>query len=77
MEKDKPVFSICHGPQLLISADVIKGRTLTGFTSIIQDIKNAGATFVDEAVVTDKNLVTSRNPNDLPGFIHAALEKLA
>jgi protease I len=77
MEKNKPVFSICHGPQLLISADVIQGRTLTGFTSIIQDIKNAGATFVDEAVVTDGNLVTSRNPNDLPGFIHAALEKLA
>jgi protease I len=76
MEKDKPVFSICHGPQLLISADVIRGRTLTGWTSIIQDIKNAGATFVDEAVVTDGNLVTSRNPNDLPGFIHAALEKL-
>jgi protease I len=77
MEKNKPVFSICHGPQLLISADVIQGRTLTGWTSIIQDIKNAGATFVDKPVVTDGNLVTSRNPNDLPGFIHAALEKLA
>ncbi len=77
MQKNKPVFSICHGPQLLISADVIQGRTLTGWTSILQDIKNAGATFVDKSVVTDGNLVTSRNPNDLPDFIHAALEKLA
>lgn len=77
MEKDKPVFSICHAPQLLISADVIQGRTLTGWTSIIQDIKNAGATFVDKAVVVDGNLVTSRNPGDLPDFIQAALEKLA
>jgi protease I len=77
MEKNKPVFSICHGPQLLISADVIQGRTLTGWTSIIQDIKNAGATFVDKSVVTDGNLVTSRNPDDLPDFMQAALEKLA
>jgi protease I len=76
MEKDKPVFSICHGPQLLISADAIRNRTVTGWTSIIQDIKNAGATFVDQSVVTDGNLVTSRNPSDLPDFISEALKKL-
>lgn len=76
MEKNKPVFSICHGPQLLISADVIKGRKVTGWTSIIQDIKNAGAEFIDFEVVKDGNLVTSRNPNDLPGFIKASLEQL-
>ncbi len=74
MEKDKPVFSICHGPQLLISADAIRNRTVTGWTSIIQDIKNAGATFVDQSVVTDGNLVTSRNPSDLPDFISEALK---
>lgn len=77
MEKDKPVFSICHGAQLLISADTIRDRILTGWTSIIPDIQNAGATFVDRSVVTDGNLVTSRNPSDLPDFISAALEKLA
>ncbi len=73
----KPVFSICHAPQLLITADVLRGRKMTGYKSIIQDIKNAGAHFVDQAVVVDGNLVSSRNPGDLPGFIKAALEKLA
>lgn len=72
----KPVFTICHGPQLLITADVLKGRTLTGYSSIIQDIRNAGATFVDEQVVIDGNLVSSRNPGDLPAFIDASLKKL-
>lgn len=76
MEKNKPVFSICHGPQLLITADVIQGRTLTGWTSIVQDIKNAGGKFIDQSVVEDGNLVTSRNPGDLPDFIRASLEKL-
>ncbi|MFO7910907.1 MAG: type 1 glutamine amidotransferase domain-containing protein [Desulfotignum sp.] len=77
MEKDKPVFSICHGPQLLITADVIQGRTLTGWTSIVQDIKNAGGKFIDQSVVEDGNLVTSRNPGDLPAFIQTSLEKLS
>lgn len=76
MDANKPVFAICHAPQLLITADVLRGRTLTGYTSIIQDIKNAGANFVDEQVVVDGNLVSSRNPNDLPAFIDACLEKL-
>ena len=74
--KGKPVFSICHGPQLLITADVIRGRKITGWTSIIQDIKNAGAKFVDSEVVEDGNIISSRNPNDLPAFIAASLKKL-
>lgn len=76
VQSGRPVFAICHAPQLLITADVIRGRTLTGYTSIIQDIKNAGAEFVDEEVVVDRNLVSSRNPGDLPAFIKASLEKL-
>ena len=75
-ESGKPVFSICHGPQLLITADVIRGRRMTGYTSIIQDLKNAGCEFVDSEVVVDGNLVSSRNPDDLPAFISACLEKL-
>lgn len=76
VQSDRPVFSICHAPQLLITADVLRGRTLTGYTSIIQDIKNAGAEFVDKEVVVDRNLVSSRNPGDLPAFIRASLGKL-
>ena len=76
MDSGKPVFSICHGPQLLISADVLRGRKVTGWKSIIQDIKNAGADFVDEKVVEDVNLVSSRSPRDLPAFIKTSLKKL-
>ena len=72
----KPVFCICHGAQLLISAQALSGRKLTGWKSIIQDIKNAGADFLDQEVVIDDNLVTSRNPDDLPAFCKACLEKL-
>ncbi len=77
MESGKPIFAICHGPQLLISADVLRGRTVTGWKSIIQDIKNAGAEFLDKEVVIDGNLVSSRNPSDLPAFIKACLSMLA
>ncbi len=73
----KPVFSICHAPQLLITADVLRGRTLTGYTSIVRDIINAGANFIDQEVVEDGGLVSSRNPDDLPAFIDAALRRLA
>ena len=73
----KPVFVICHGPQLLITAQVIEGRTLTGWKSIIQDIKNAGANFKDQEVVIDGKLVTSRNPNDIPAFITQSLNLLS
>ena len=76
VESGKPVFMICHGPQLLITADVLRGRTITGWTSIVQDIKNAGANFKDEAVVEDGNLISSRNPGDLDPFIKACLKKL-
>ena len=76
MRSGKPVFSICHGPQLLITADVLKGRKITGWKSIIQDIKNAGAIFIDEEVVEDDNLISSRSPRDLPAFIHTSLKKL-
>ena len=76
VQSDKPVFLICHAAQLLITADVLKGRKITGYTSIIQDIKNAGAEFVDQKVVVDGNLVSSRNPGDLPAFIEESLKKL-
>jgi protease I len=76
VESGKPVFSICHAPQLLITAQVLKGRKITGYKSIIQDIKNAGAEFVDQEVVEDGNLISSRNPGDLPAFIRASLQKL-
>lgn len=72
----KPVFSICHAPQLLITADVIRGCKITGYKSIIQDIKNAGAEFIDQEVVEDKNLISSRNPNDISAFIDACLRRL-
>ena len=72
----KPVFAICHGPQLLITADVLKGRKVTGWKSIVQDIKNAGADFVDQEVVEDGNLISSRHPGDLPAFIQASLKRL-
>ncbi|MFO7963020.1 MAG: type 1 glutamine amidotransferase domain-containing protein [Desulfobacterales bacterium] len=77
VESKKPVFSICHGPQILITADVIRGRKITGYQSIIQDIKNAGADFLDQEVVEDGNLISSRNPNDIPRFIEASLSRLS
>jgi len=75
-ESGKPIFSICHGPQLLITSQAVKGRKITGYKSIMQDIKNAGAKFVDQEVVVDGNLVSSRDPRDLPAFIRASLKKL-
>lgn len=65
---DKPVAVICHGPQTLINAGVVKGRKMTSYESISQDLKNAGADWVDQAVVVDGNLVSSRNPDDIPAF---------
>ncbi len=76
MNAKKPVFSICHGAQLLITADALKGRTLTGYVSIAQDIKNAGAKYLDREVVIDENLITSRHPGDLPAFCKACVNKL-
>jgi len=73
----KPMFIICHGPQILISANVVRGRQLTGFASIADDIRNAGGLYRDQSVVQDANWVSSRNPDDLPQFNRAILEKLA
>lgn len=76
LDSGKPIFSICHAPQLLISTDRIKGRKMTGWKSIIQDIKNAGALYEDKEVVVDGNLISSRRPSDIPAFIKAALDRL-
>ena len=73
----KPVGSICHGPWTLVEADVVRGRTLTSFPSIRTDIRNAGGNVVDQEVVTDHGLVTSRNPNDLPAFGAKIVEEFA
>jgi len=76
VESGKPVCLICHAPQLLITAQVLKGRKITGWKSLIQDIKNAGAEFIDQEVVEDGNLISSRSPADLPAFIRACSKKL-
>lgn len=73
----KPVAAICHGPQLLIEAGVVRGRTLTSFPSLQTDLINAGAKWVDEAVVTDNGLVTSRRPADIPKFNDKMIEEIA
>lgn len=73
----KPVAAICHAPWTLIEADVVRGRTLTSYPSLKTDLRNAGATWVDEEVVVDAGLVTSRNPDDLPAFCAAMVEQFA
>ncbi|MCB0465239.1 MAG: type 1 glutamine amidotransferase [Aequorivita sp.] len=75
-EQSKPVAAICHGPQILISAEVVKGRKMTSFNSIKDDLINAGANWVDEEVVVDEGFVTSRNPNDLPAFNSKLIEEI-
>jgi protease I len=73
----KPVAAICHGAQLLISAEVVRGRTLTAVNKIRDDVKNAGANYVDKELVIDGNFITSRVPGDLPVFNEAIAETLA
>jgi len=73
----KPVAAICHGPWVLVEADVVRGRKMTSYSSIRTDLKNAGATWVDQEVVVDQGLVTSRNPNDLPAFNRKLVEEVA
>lgn len=72
----KPVGAICHAPWLLAEADVLRGRKVTSYDSIKTDIKNAGANWVDQEVVVDEGLVTSRNPNDLPAFNSKFVEEV-
>jgi len=72
----KVVAAICHGPQLLLSADIVRGRRVTSWPSVAVDLKNAGAKWVDEPVVQDGNLITSRKPADLPRFNEAIIEAL-
>ena len=69
-DEDRPIAAICHGPQLLISAGVLNGRTVTCAPSIRDDVRAAGANYRDEAVVVDGSLLTSRGPDDLPQFCH-------
>ena len=73
----KPVAAICHGGWTLVEADVLQGRRVTSYPSIQTDLKNAGAVWVDEEVVVDNGLVTSRNPNDLPAFNAKLIEEVA
>jgi protease I len=73
----KPVAVICHGPWSLVEADVVRGRRLTSWPSVRTDLRNAGADVVDEEVVVDGNLVSSRNPGDLPAFCDAIVRELA
>ncbi len=75
-KQGKPVAAICHAPWTLISADVVKGRKMTSYISIKDDLINAGANWVDEEVVVDSGFVTSRNPDDLPAFNKKLIEEI-
>jgi protease I len=72
----KPIAAICHAPWMLAEADLIEGRTVTSWPSIRTDLSNAGAAVVDEAVVVDSNLITSRKPDDIPAFTDALMAAL-
>lgn len=76
VESGKPTGAICHGAQLLISADVLKDKTLTAVNTIRDDVKNAGGNYIDEAIVVDGNLITSRIPSDLDVFNEALVQAL-
>jgi protease I len=73
----KPIAAICHAPWTLVEADLVKGKRLTSFPSLRTDIRNAGGTVVDEEVVVDQGLITSRNPNDLDAFCSTILKEFA
>ncbi|HKJ42380.1 MAG TPA: type 1 glutamine amidotransferase domain-containing protein [Sunxiuqinia sp.] len=76
-ESGRTIGAICHGPQLLIDAEVVNDRTMTSFFSIKKDLQNAGATWKDQQVVVDDNLVTSRSPNDLEVFNNTLIDQIA
>jgi len=75
-EKNKPVSAICHGPQTLISAGLLKGRRATCYKSVAQEMKDSGAIYEDKEVIVDGNLVTSRQPSDLPSFLRETMKKI-
>jgi deglycase len=75
VEQAKPIGAICHGPWVLVEADVLKGRTITSWPSLQTDIRNAGGNWVDEEVHVDEGLVTSRNPDDIPAFTEKIIEE--
>ncbi|GAB1796873.1 hypothetical protein PMEGAS228_33910 [Priestia megaterium] len=77
VQDKKTVFAICHGPQVLIDTDLLKGVDITGYKSIRNDLRNAGANYKDEEVVINKNIVTSREPKDIPAFNRESLKLLA
>jgi protease I len=76
-DRGKPVAAICHGPWTLIEADAVRGRNITSWPSLKTDLNNAGANWVDEEVMVDRGLVTSRKPDDLPAFIEKMIEEFA
>ncbi|HEY6538174.1 MAG TPA: type 1 glutamine amidotransferase domain-containing protein [Candidatus Dormibacteraeota bacterium] len=74
MDENKPVLAICHGPQLLLSAERVDGRRMTAWKTVQADLRQAGSEVVDEPAVVDRNLVTSRQPDDIPEFVEASLQ---
>lgn len=76
-EAEKPIAAICHGPWLLVEADIVDGKTVTGWPSIRTDLENAGGEVVDREVAIDGNLITSRKPDDIPAFAKALVDALA
>jgi len=76
-EAGKPVAAICHGPWMLVEADAVRGRSVTSWPSLKTDLRNAGAKWVDQEVVTDQGLVTSRKPDDIPAFNKRMIEEFA
>ena len=74
--QNKPVAAICHGPQILVSADLLKGRRATCYMSVADELKKAGALYEDREVVVDANLITSRQPSDLPAFMRETMKLL-
>lgn len=76
-QRQKPIAAICHGPWTLIEAELVRGKKMTSFPSIKTDLKNAGADWVDQEVVVDQGLITSRNPDDIPAFNETIIKEFA